>query len=66
MNPLVLSLSVDLASRYLRRQAPANAVLERSEYARRDRDILWYLLRGSIWRSYTKWVEYPSTGLLLD
>ena len=53
-NPLVVSLSVELASRYLRREAPPADALERAEYARRDREFLWYLLRGSIWRSYTR------------
>lgn len=39
------------------RRAPSNsATLERAEYARRDKDMLWYLLRGSIWESYTRCV----------
>ncbi|KAH8120179.1 peroxisomal membrane protein PEX16 [Phellopilus nigrolimitatus] len=53
-NPLIVSLSLELFSRYLRRVAPPSATLERGEYARRDRDFLWYLLRGSIWQTYTK------------
>ncbi|KAI5121267.1 hypothetical protein M0805_002312 [Coniferiporia weirii] len=53
-NPLVVSLSLELFSRYVRRAPPPSAALERSEYARRDRDFLWYLLRGSIWQSYTR------------
>jgi len=31
--------------------------LERSEYARRDKDMLWYLLRGSVWQNYTRSVS---------
>lgn len=53
--PLVISIALDLVSRYLRR-TPSAAVttIERSEYARRDRDMLWYLLRGTIWEEYTR------------
>lgn len=53
-NPLIVSLSLELFSRYLRRVPPPSSALERGEYARRDRDFLWYLLRGSIWQSYTR------------
>ncbi|KAL5519083.1 hypothetical protein ACEPAH_766 [Sanghuangporus vaninii] len=53
-NPLIVSLSLELFARYLRRVPPTLSALERSEYARRDRDILWYLLRGSVWQSYTR------------
>ncbi|KAF7339500.1 Peroxisomal membrane protein PEX16 [Mycena sanguinolenta] len=52
--PLVSALILEVISRNLRRAPPPSAALERSEYARRDRDIVWYLLRGSIWESYTK------------
>ncbi|KAJ7783746.1 peroxisomal membrane protein PEX16 [Mycena maculata] len=52
--PLVAALILELLSRNLRRSPPPSAALERSEYARRDRDMVWYLLRGSIWESYTK------------
>ncbi|KAF8585528.1 peroxisomal membrane protein PEX16 [Ramaria rubella] len=52
--PLVLSLAVDLSSRYLRRMPPPSSTLERAEYARRDRDLLWYFFRGPIWSSYTR------------
>ncbi|KII93730.1 hypothetical protein PLICRDRAFT_152744 [Plicaturopsis crispa FD-325 SS-3] len=52
--PLVTALALELVSRNFRRSAPPSAALERAEYARRDRDILWYLLRGSIWQSYTR------------
>ncbi|KAJ7932435.1 peroxisomal membrane protein PEX16 [Mycena leptocephala] len=52
--PLVCALIMELISRNLRRAPPPSAALERSEYARRDRDMVWYLLRGSIWESYTK------------
>ncbi|KAJ7125618.1 peroxisomal membrane protein PEX16 [Mycena crocata] len=52
--PLVSALVLELISRNLRRTPPPSAALERSEYARRDRDMVWYLLRGSIWESYTR------------
>ncbi|KAJ6621703.1 peroxisomal membrane protein PEX16 [Mycena sp. CBHHK59/15] len=52
--PLVAALLMELISRNLRRSPPPSASLERSEYARRDRDMVWYLLRGSIWESYTR------------
>ncbi|PPR05695.1 hypothetical protein CVT26_008936 [Gymnopilus dilepis] len=51
---LVTALIMEMISRQLRRNPPPSASLERSEYARRDKDILWYLLRGSIWESYTR------------
>lgn len=53
-NPLIVSLSLELFSRYLRRIPSSSSTLERAEYARRDRDFLWYLLRGSIWQTYTR------------
>ncbi|KAF8227439.1 peroxisome membrane protein [Tricholoma matsutake] len=52
--PLVTLLIMEFASRNLRRTPSPSAALERSEYARRDRDILWYLLRGSIWETFTR------------
>ncbi|KAF7306893.1 Peroxisomal membrane protein PEX16 [Mycena indigotica] len=52
--PLTAALILEVLSRILRRSPPPHASLERSEYARRDRDMAWYLLRGSIWESYTK------------
>jgi peroxin-16 len=52
--PLTVLVVMELLSRNLRRVPSTSATLERSEYARRDRDILWYLLRGSIWEGYTK------------
>ncbi|KAG6857529.1 hypothetical protein H0H87_000128 [Tephrocybe sp. NHM501043] len=52
--PLVVALVMEIFSRNLRRTPPPSAALERTEYARRDRDMLWYLLRGSIWQSYTR------------
>lgn len=55
--PLMISLTLDLLSRYLRRSPPASATIERAEYARRDRDLLWYFLRGAIWESYTRLAE---------
>ncbi|KAI0052852.1 peroxisome membrane protein [Auriscalpium vulgare] len=52
--PLVVSLVLELLSRNLRRTPSNSSTLERSEYARRDRDLLWYLFRGSIWESWTR------------
>jgi peroxin-16 len=60
---LVLSLSLDLSSRYLRRLPPPSSTLERAEYARRDRDLLWYFFRGPIWSSYTR---YRSPWIVRD
>jgi len=51
---VLTALAMELASRNLRRTPSASAPLERSEYARRDRDMLWYLLRGSVWQTYTR------------
>ncbi|KAF9076227.1 peroxisome membrane protein [Rhodocollybia butyracea] len=52
--PLITILAMELVSRSLRRNVPPSATLERSEYAKRDRDMLWYLFRGTIWESYTR------------
>ncbi|KAI0068235.1 peroxisome membrane protein [Artomyces pyxidatus] len=52
--PLVVSLALELLSRNLRRIPTNSSSLERSEYARRDRDLLWYLVRGSIWETWTR------------
>ncbi|KAF8609573.1 peroxisome membrane protein [Ceratobasidium sp. AG-I] len=52
--PLVVSLAIELISRNLRRLPPASAQLERAEYARRDRDLLWYIFRGAIWSDWTR------------
>ncbi len=54
--PLMTALSLEFISRYLRRVPSSSAVLERSEYARRDRTIVWYLLRDSIWETWTRYV----------
>jgi hypothetical protein len=48
-------LVMELLSRSLRRSPSTNANLERSEYARRDRDMLWYLFRGAIWQDWTRY-----------
>lgn len=45
---------MEFVSSNLRRSTPASAALERTEYSRRDRDMLWYLLRGTIWKEYTR------------
>lgn len=55
--PLMTALSLEFISRYLRRVPSSSAVLERSEYARRDRAIVWYLLRDSIWETWTRYVS---------
>ncbi|TFY79658.1 hypothetical protein EWM64_g4361 [Hericium alpestre] len=52
--PLMVSLALELISRNIRRTPSNSSALERAEYARRDRDLLWYLLRGSIWETWTK------------
>jgi peroxin-16 len=52
--PLVTSIVLEIVSRNLRRSTSMASELERTEYARRDRDILCYLLRGSIWKTYTR------------
>ncbi|KZT72845.1 peroxisome membrane protein [Daedalea quercina L-15889] len=53
-NPLMVVLMMELLARNLRRVPQRSAQLERAEYALRDRDMLWYLLRGTIWQSWTK------------
>ncbi len=53
--PLMISLALELVSRNLRRPTSHSSTLERQEYARRDRDLLWYLFRGSIWESWTRY-----------
>ncbi|KAF9457061.1 peroxisome membrane protein [Collybia nuda] len=53
-SPLITALTLELVSRNLRRNPPPSSLLERSEYARRDKNMLWYLLRGSIWEYYTR------------
>lgn len=52
--PLAVSLAIELISRNLRRLPPPSAHLERAEYARRDRDLLWYLFRGAVWSDWTR------------
>ena len=55
--PLLTSLALELISRNLRRIPTNSSALERSEYASRDRDMLWYLLRDSIWQTWTRLVH---------
>ena len=63
---------MEMVSRNLRRTTPAAAGLERTEYSRRDRDMLWYLLRGSIWKEYTRYMladnssPHPSLTSIFD
>ena len=52
--PLMVSLALELVSRNLRRSPSNSSSLERSEYARRDREFLWYLLRGVVWQDFTR------------
>lgn len=57
-NPLMVVLMMELLARNLRRVPQRSAQLERAEYALRDRDMLWYFLRGTIWESWTKYVSH--------
>ncbi|KAI0322645.1 peroxisome membrane protein [Amylostereum chailletii] len=57
--PLMASLALELVSRNLRRVPSNSSALERSEYAARDRDLLWYLFRGSIWQTWTRQAAPP-------
>ena len=56
-NPFMVVLMMELLARNLRRVPQRSAQLERAEYALRDRDMIWYLFRGSIWESWTKYVS---------
>lgn len=51
---LMAAFALELLSRNLRRVPSPSSTVERDEYARRDRDLVWYLLRGSVWDSYTR------------
>jgi hypothetical protein len=53
----MVSLTLELVSRNLRRTPSSSSALERQEYARRDRDLFWYLFRGSIWESWTRYAS---------
>lgn len=59
--PLMVSLTLELVSRNLRRTPSNSSALERQEYARRDRDLFWYLFRGSIWESWTRYASCISS-----
>jgi peroxin-16 len=52
--PVAVSIMIEIAVRYLRAVPPASASLERAEYARRDRELFWYLFRGEIWSEWTR------------
>jgi len=54
--PIVVSLLVEALLLSLRRPVSHNLTLERREYARRDRELLWYLFRGAVWQQLSKWV----------
>ncbi|KAI6008219.1 peroxisomal membrane protein PEX16 [Pisolithus orientalis] len=51
---LLTALGIDILSRNLRRAPSCSASVEGNEYARRDRDLVWYLFRGSAWELYTR------------
>ncbi|KAM5536241.1 hypothetical protein V8D89_010140 [Ganoderma adspersum] len=51
---LMTALALEFFALNLRRVPTPSSALERSEYARRDRDIVWYLLRGSLWETWTR------------
>lgn len=56
--PLAVSLLLSLLSRQLRRSPGSSTSssnsLERTEYSRRDREILWHLFRGELWSEWTR------------
>jgi peroxin-16 len=56
--PLAISLLLSFISRQLRRNPPVSPSstnsLERQEYARRDRELFWYLFRGELWSEWTR------------
>ena len=52
--PVAVSIMIEVALRYLRAMPPASASVERAEYARRDRELFWYLFRGEIWSEWTR------------
>lgn len=58
--PLALSLGFEVLALLLRRPANSSLPLERNEYARRDRELFWYLLRDSVWEQYSKSVSFDS------
>lgn len=60
--PILTLLSLDFLSRSIRRSPPVSSQVERAEYAKRDRDLLWYFLRGSIWKDFTR----PRLDNILD
>src|SRR5258708_35464381 len=62
----MISLALELLSRNLRRTPSNSSALERQEYARRDRDLFWYLFRGSIWESWTRYDVPLSPSRLYD
>ena len=53
-SPVAVSIMIEVAVRYLRVMPPTSASLERAEYARRDRELFWYLFRGEIWSEWTR------------
>ncbi|KAH0838275.1 peroxisomal membrane protein PEX16 [Lanmaoa asiatica] len=59
---LMTAFALELLSRNLRRVPSPSSTVERDEYARRDRDLVWYLLRGSVWDSYTR----PKIGSIAE
>lgn len=55
--PLITMATLEILLRLIRRNPSPSNALERSEYARRDRDLLWYLFRGTVWTGYTRQVK---------
>jgi len=57
-SPFAIAVILSLLSRWLRRQPPTSPStsnsLERQEYARRDRELLWYFFRGEAWTHWTR------------
>jgi hypothetical protein len=54
----MVSLTLELVSRNLRRTSSSLSALgcqEYAEYTQRDLDLFWYLFRGLIWES---WMRY--------
>jgi peroxin-16 len=55
---LAVSLLLSMLSRHLRPKPPvspsSSTSLERQEYARRDREMLWNAFRGEIWTGWTR------------
>lgn len=65
--PFLLSLAVEHLARVLRqRQGKGTrrdaSKVEKNEWNKRHQAFWWYLVRGPMWESFTKWVQLPFTG----